>query len=97
MNGLPPNSGACCLPNADGLTYVRIGSQGHTVGMRGLVTIFQQLFAMGRRSEDTTDVELIGMAREFNYIPYKEHVEADYAVALQSAYAAFYAQQEKKV
>jgi hypothetical protein len=63
--------------------------------MNGLDKIFQQLFVMGRRPEDATDAELVGMARKFNYIPYQEAVEADYAVALRRAYAAFHSQQEQ--
>jgi hypothetical protein len=96
MSEMPPNSGACCLPNADGITYIKIGVQGHTVGMRGLDTVFQQLLAVGRQPEDATDTELIVMARKSNYIPYREIVEADYAAALRRAYAAFYIQQEQK-
>lgn len=96
MNRIPSGSGACCLPNVDGITYIKIGSQGHTVGMMGLDKVFQQLYAMGRRPEDATDDELVGMARRFNWIPEKESVEADYGVALRRAYAAFYDSQEQK-
>lgn len=96
MTGMPPGSGACCPPNVAGLTYIQIGQKGHTVGMRGLDTIFQQLFAMGRRPEDATDAELVGMARQFNYIPEKPVIEADYAVALRRAYTAFHDRQEQK-
>jgi len=95
MDRMPPGSGACCLPNVDGITYIKIGPQGHTVGMRGLDTIFQQLFAMGRRPEDATDAELVGMARKFNWIADKASIEAGYAVALRQAYAAFFARREK--
>jgi hypothetical protein len=93
---MPPGSSACCLPNVDGITYLKIGPQGHTVGMRGLDTIFQQLIAMGRSPEDATDAELVGMARQFNWIAEKESVEADYAIALRRAYAAYHDSQAKK-
>jgi hypothetical protein len=96
MGKMPPGTGACCLPNVAGITYIRIGPQGHTVGMRGLDTIFQQLYAMGRRPEDATDEELVGMAHKYNWIAENSSVEADYAVALHQAYAAFYDRQEKK-
>jgi hypothetical protein len=95
MDNLPPGSEACCLPNVGGLTYIKIGSRGQTIGMNGLDKMFQQLFAMGRRPEDATDAELVGMARKFNYIPYRETVEADYAVALRCAYATVHSQQEQ--
>jgi len=96
MNRVPPDSSACCLPNVDGITYIKIGPQGHAVGMRGLDTIFQQLFAMGRSPEDATDAELVGMARQFNYIPDKSAIKAEYAAALRRDYAAFHAKQEQK-
>lgn len=97
MNRIPSDSGACCLPNVDGITYIKIGPQGHTVGMKGLDTIFQQLFAMGRRPEDASDAELVEMARKFNWIADKAAIEADYALALRRAYAAFFARREKTV
>ena len=96
MAGMTPGSGACCLPNVDGITYIQIGPQGHTVGMRGLDTVFQQLFLMGRSPEDATDAELVGMARKFNWIPDKASIEADYAVALRRAYAVYHASRETK-
>jgi hypothetical protein len=96
MNKVPPGSGACCLPNVTGITYIQVGPQGHPVGMRGLDTIFQQLFAMRRRPEDATEAELVGMARKYNYIPEKSAIEADYTVALRRAYAVFYNQQEQQ-
>lgn len=94
MNRMPPGSGACCLPNVAGITYIQIGPQGHTVGMMGLDKVFQQLYAMGRRPEDATDEELVGTARKFNWIPRNSSVEADYAVALRQMYAAFFDRQE---
>jgi len=95
MDKKPAGSGACCLPNVEGVTYLQVGSQAHTVGMRGLDLIFKQLAAMGRLPEDATDDELVGMARQFNWIPHKASIEADYAVALRKAYTAFFARQEK--
>jgi hypothetical protein len=96
MDRMPPGSGACCLPNVDGTTYIKIGPQGHTVGMMGLDKVFQQLYAMGRHPEDATDAELVGMARKFNWIAGKASIESDYAVALRRAYAPFYNSQERK-
>ncbi len=95
MNKLPLGPGACCLPGVEGITYVKLGPQGDSVGMVGLKTIFQQLLAMGRRPEDAADAELVDMARKFNWIGNTEAEEADYAAALRLAYAVFYAHQEK--
>ncbi|HET7091291.1 MAG TPA: hypothetical protein VFL17_21870 [Anaerolineae bacterium] len=95
MKQIPSEGGACCLPQADGLTYIKVGARGAVVGMMNLDTIFQQLHALGRRPDEATDAELVGMARRFNYIPDRLSVEADYAVALRRAYAAFCARQEE--
>jgi len=94
MNGIPSGSGACCPPRAEGITYLKVGARSIMVGMQGLETMFQQLRAMGRRPEETTDAELIGMTRRSNYIADRAALEADYAVALREAYARFYASQE---
>ncbi len=96
MNRIPFGRGACCLPRVEGLTYLEVGSRRATVGMSGLETVFQQLYAMGRRPEEATDAELVGMARQFNYIPNRPTIEADYATALREAYARFHARQEKE-
>jgi len=96
MSGVPLGSGACCPPRAEGITYLEIGPRRIKVGMMGLETVFQQLYALGRRPEEATDAELVGMARKSNYIPERPTTEADYAVALREAYARFYARQEKK-
>jgi hypothetical protein len=96
MERMPPGSGACCLPSTDGITYITIGLPGYPVGMTGLDEIFRQLFLMGRRPEEASDTELVGMSRQFNYIPEKPAIEAEYAVALRRAYGAFYIREEQK-
>jgi len=78
---VPLASGECCLPNADGVTYLRLGSRERIVGMIGLDRVFEQLYLMGRRPEETTDAELVDMARRFNYIPARSTIEAEYAQA----------------
>jgi hypothetical protein len=50
------------------------------------------LLALERRPEDTSDEELVGMARKFNWITYKAAIEAEYAEALRKVYAAYYTQ-----
>jgi hypothetical protein len=96
MDKTPSGDGACCLPNRDGLTYLKVGPRGVTIGMVNLDAGFRQLFALGRRPEETTDDELLGRARRFNYIPDRPTVAADYAAALRQAYAAFCARQERR-
>lgn len=92
----PLTDSACCLPNVDGVTYLKIGERGITVGLLGLEAVFQQLFIMGRSPEEASDEELLGMARQFNYIPERQQVRADYAVALRRAYAAYCVRQVKQ-
>ena len=96
MDKTPSGDGACCLPNGEGLTYLRVGPRGVTIGMMNLDAVFQQLVTMGRRPEEATDTELLGMARRFNYIPDRPNVAAGYAAALRRAYDAFCARQKSK-
>jgi hypothetical protein len=96
LNQSPSGIEPCCLPSVDGVTYIKVGSRGVTIGMLGLDKVFLQLLEMNRHPDQVTDTELVGMARKFNYIPERETVEADYAVALRRVYASFYAQQELK-
>jgi hypothetical protein len=81
--------GDCCLPKADGITYLAIGECQVTVGMRGLDLIFQQLFLMEKTAETVTDEELVEMGRNYNYIPNAKTVSKDYVIALRKAYAAY--------
>jgi hypothetical protein len=97
MNKTPPGASACCLPAADGLTYIKVSPKNHVAGMQNLDVVFQQLYLLKRQPLEASDEELVGMARKSNYIPYKAEIEADYAVALRKAYASYYARQEKKL
>lgn len=92
----PLTDGACCLPNVDGVTYLKIGERGITVGLMGLERVFQQLFLMGRQPHEASEAELLDMVRRFSYIPDRPQIRADYAEALRRAYAAYWARQEKK-
>ena len=93
MSKKSASTGTCCLPSVEGLTYLKIGPRGYVVGLMGLDKVFQQLDALGRRPDEATDAELVGMARRFNYIPDRPTVEADFAVALRRAYAAYFSRQ----
>ncbi|GEM_PF-1321745 len=92
-----PGGGACCLPQSDGLTYLKVGERSVVVGMQNLETVFRQLLALGRHPEEIADEEIVGMARKFNYIPDRAAVEADYAHALRRAYARFCAEGQRQV
>lgn len=90
MSGINAGGGACCPQRAEGVTHLRIGQRGIVVGLMGLDTVFQQLYALGRHPDEVANEELVEMARTFNYIPNNPGVEADYAVALRQAYRLFY-------
>jgi len=94
MDKAATGDSACCLPNAEGVTYLQIGSQGFTVGMQNLESVFSQLWKLHRRPDELGDTEVLGLTRRFNYIPDRPSVAADYAAALRKAYAAFCARQE---
>lgn len=89
MTQISPVYGICFLPNVDGVTYLKVGSHGVTVGMTGLDKLFQQLWMMGNRPEQAIDNEQVGMARQFNHITRKEFVGRDHAEPLPRAYEAF--------
>jgi hypothetical protein len=84
------NREPCCLPQADGLTYLKVGPRQIVVGMMGLETIFKQLFVLGRLPEEIGDTEIIDMARKSNYVRSDPEAEANYAAALREAYAGYY-------
>ena len=94
MRDTPSGGGACCPQHSDEITHLKVGVRGIVIGMMGLETVFQQLYALGRQPDEAADDELVGMARKFNYISASPTVEADYAVALRGAYARFYARQK---
>ena len=90
MDKISLSDGACCLPSVDGVaTYLQVGPRAVTIGMLNLDTVFKQLLAMNRGPEEVSDAELLGMARRCDYIPDRSGLEADYAAALRTAYAAF--------
>jgi len=92
---MPIGDGACCLPNATGVTYIKIGQRQIVVGMRGLDVIFEQLALLRRKPEETSDRELVDMAGRYNYIPASADIEREYAEALRNAYGAYLARQAK--
>jgi hypothetical protein len=89
----PLATGACCLPQASGLTYLQIGPDKRPAGMMNLELVFQQLLLLEHGPEAVSSGELVAMARRFNYIPRKPEVEAQYAGALRQAYAHYCARQ----
>ena len=96
MNSQPVVTGACCPKSDDSVTQLCL-REGHSVGIMGLNRVFEQLLAMGRKPEEVTDAELLGMARvQKNYITSKPDIEALYAAALTREYASFYARRLKR-
>ena len=93
MRGIPGAGSPCCPQRDNEVTLLKIGARGVVVGLMGLEAVFEQLRALGRQPEVTTDAELLGLVRRFNYIPDRASAEADYAVALREAYARFCASQ----
>ena len=96
MSSQPMMAGACCPKSDDSVTQLRL-REGHSVGIMGLNMVFEQLWALGRKPEEATDAELLGMARaQRNYITSKPDIEALYAAALRREYASFYARRVKR-
>jgi hypothetical protein len=96
MVSKPSGSEACCLPGVDGVTYLKIGSRGATIGMQGLDRMFQQLWERSCSPDEVSDSELVNIARQYNYIPHKEASEADHAAALRRAYHTYWINKERK-
>jgi hypothetical protein len=95
MSGTPAREGSCCPQRDDQVTLLKIGERGVVVGLMGLDLIFQRLVALARLPDETTDAELVGMARRFNYIPHQAATAANYAAALRDAYGRFYGRQKQ--
>ena len=97
MRDQPISTGACCPKDVSGVTQLKLGDEGHGVGISGLEAVFEQLLAMGREPDEVSDTELVDMGRAArNYIPSRQETEAKYATALRRAYVAFYARRLQK-
>jgi hypothetical protein len=96
MSSQPLMTGACCPKSNDSATQLRL-EEGHTVGLMGLGTVFEQLLMMGRKPDQATDAELLAMVRaRKNYISPQPSIEAKYAAALRREYAAFHARKLRR-
>ena len=96
MSSQPMMTGACCPKSDDSVTQLRL-REGRSVGILGLNAALEQLWALGRKPEEATDAELLGMVRaQRNYITSKPDIEALYAAALRREYALFYARRVKR-
>jgi len=96
MSSQPMMTGACCPKSDDSVTQLRL-REGRSVGILGLNAALEQLWALGRKPEEATDAELLGMVRaQRNYITSKPDIEALYAAALRREYASFYARRVKR-
>lgn len=81
----------CC--GGQGARVRQIEVAGFTVGLLGIDSIFEQLYARGRRSENSVGDELLAVVATRNYIP--KGVEEKYKRALLREYASFC--EEKKM
>jgi hypothetical protein len=96
MSSQPTMTGACCPKSDDSVTQLRL-REGRSVGILGLNAALEQLWALGRKPEEATDAELVGMVRaQRNYITSSPDIEALYAAALRREYASFYARRVKR-
>lgn len=96
MSSQPMMTGACCPKGDDSVTQLSL-REGRSVGIMGLNAVLEQLLAMGRKPDEATDDELLGMVRaQRNYINPKPEIEALYAAALRREYASFYARRVKR-
>ena len=96
MSSQPMMTGACCPKSDDSVTQLRL-REGRSVGIMGLNAAWEQLWALGRKPEEATDAELLGMVRaQRNYITSKPDIETLYAAALRREYASFCARRAKR-
>lgn len=61
MEKAPLSTGACCLPQASGLTYLRIGPEQRPMGMMNLEVVFRQLLLLEHAPEAVCNAELAGI------------------------------------
>lgn len=78
----------CC--GGQGARVRQIEVEGFSVGVLGLDSILEQLYAMGRSPEDSIGDELLAMVETRNYVP--RGAEEKYKRALLREYASFCAE-----
>lgn len=96
MNGSGPDMwrrSQCCGGAREDIVQVDIYGAGWTVGLVGLATIFEQLFALGRAAEASVQDELLKMVAAKNYVP--PSAEEAYRGVLLREYAKFCSRKNK--
>ncbi|MGQ9458230.1 MAG: hypothetical protein ACUVXH_12700 [Anaerolineae bacterium] len=81
----------CCGVNLD-VAQLDVRGDGRTVGIVGLTTAFEQLYALGLDAEDQVGEELLALIKARNYVP--RSAEEAYKAALLREYAAFCARRK---
>lgn len=81
----------CCGANLD-VVQLDVRGDGRTVGIVGLTTAFEQLYALGLDAEDQVGEELLALIKARNYVP--RSAEEAYKAALLREYAAFCARRK---
>ena len=93
MSGRGPDmwyKSQCCGGAPEQVAKVDIYGDGRMIGLVGLMTIFEQLCALGRAPDASVQDELVKMVAAKNYVPPKD--EPIYGAALVREYAKFCSQ-----
>ena len=80
----------CCGGTPEPIVQMDIYGDGRMIGLVGLMTIFEQLCALGRAPDASVQDELVKMVAAKNYVPPKD--EPIYGAALVREYAKFCSQ-----
>jgi hypothetical protein len=83
----------CCDGPRGDIVQVDIFGDGSTIGLMGLMEIFEQLYLMGRAPDASAQNELMKMVAAKNYVPCS--AEAVYGAALLREYAIFCTQKKR--
>jgi hypothetical protein len=86
---------SCCGGVPAEVVQVDIFGDGRTIGLVGLRTIFEQLYAMGRTPDALDEAEVVKMVAAQNYVP--AQAAASYGAALRREYSRFYSRKEKQI
>lgn len=86
---------SCCGGAPEEVVQVDIFGDGRTIGLVGLKTIFEQLYAMGRTPDALDAAEVVKMVAAQNYVP--AAAQSTYGAALHREYAEFYSKKEHSI
>ena len=87
MTGKVRPGSLCCAGSPEEIIQVDIFGDGQTVGLSGLTSIFERLYAAHRAPDTFAELELVRLAAQQNYIP--TALKAIYGAALVREYVKF--------